>query len=600
MATRPYEPLADGLNLHTMGKFDNDFKYLFQTANEAKNGDINFINGSIGNIQLADGSVTNSKIGDRSVHNRNIADLAVRENHIAGMSVTELKLANFAVTQNKIAAEAVTNSKIADRSIHNRNIADIAVRENHIAGGAVTPIKISTDSNGINKGKVYPLKVVLRDAAFEPYDREISNVILSAKVIGARKDKMYSIQYIANGINGYYGITLAEWNKTSGGGIISDGKRELIDFKDPSFNHNEPASDIIHRTIHIPNEDLSFEIIYDRSEITAYPLGLDIANTTIGKGRSTIIHPENYVYRMSNTIVSESTSTSKVFMDKSADSFIVYEQKTNGNYIGTKISFNERGIDTTNALSNYKLWSLRTIKEYSRDGDTFTPVRSIIDDSVVTTMDLMVRESPDMDYMGGLNHGDEVNDYVLLLVDGKPVSLSSTGFYAAKEIKLVQRNKLYRDTVYTNGELNHLATVGKEHIFNADGYTLKNRLTWHESINVVESYLGSLSLYRADEKGNSPLWHTVINDITHTPYDLKVIGGQMPAAEDAESVIILGENMSCTVGIDRLNNIPGNKIHVANFAEPNSKLYISHVPANYTTTVGEVWKQSNNFKFELN
>src|SRR5699024_5185709 len=214
-------------------------------------------------------------------------------------------------------------------------------------------------------------------------------------------------------------------------------------------------------------------------------------------------------------------------------------------------------------------------------------------------MDLMIKENDDMDYMGGINHGDEVNDYVLLLVDGKPVSLSSTGFYAAKEIKLVQRNKLYRDTVYTNGVLNHLATVGKEHIFNEDGYTLKNRLTWHESINVVESYLGSLSLYRADEKGNGPLWHTVINDITHTPYDLKVIGGQMPAAEDVESVILLGENMSCTVGIDRLNKIPGNKTHVANFAEQNSKLYISHVPANYTTTVDEVWKQSNNFKFEL-
>ena len=464
------------------------------------------------------------------------------------------------------------------------------------ADGSVTPIKISTDSNGINKGKIYPLKVVWRDGALEPYDTEISNVILSAKVIGARKDKMYSIRYIANGLGGYYGISLAEWDKTPGGGIVSAGVRQLIDYRDASFNHNEPAGNIVHRTIHIPNEDLSFEIIYDRSGIKGS--GLDIANTALGKGRSAIIHPENYVYRMGTESVNN-TSNSKVFMEKKADRFFVYKPVSNGNYIGHEITYYEKGI-VDNASSNYKLWCVRTIKEYSRSGDSFTPVRSIIDDSTPTTMDLMIKENDDMDYMGGIHHGDEINDFAMLLVDGKPIDLSATGFYEAKEVRLIQRNKLYRDTVHTNGVLNHLATVGKEHVFNyEDGYTLHNRVTWHESINIVQAFLGSLSMYRKDEKGNSPLWHTAINDITHTPYDLKTIGGQMPSAENLERLILTGDGVGCTIEIERLNNVPGNVSWVANFAEVNSKFYSSYVPNGYTTKVGEVWKQKTNFKFEL-
>ena len=504
--------------------------------------------------------------------------------------------ANGSITSVKIADNSVGNRTLMTNGVHHDNIADLAVRERHLAASSVTPIKISTDSNGINKGKIYPLKVVWRDGAPEPYDTEISNVILSAKVIGARKDKMYSIRYIANGFDGYYGISLAEWDKTPSGGIVSAGVRTLIDYKDASFNHNEPSGNIVHRTIHIPNEDLSFEIIYDRSEIKGS--GLDIANTALGKGRSAIIHPENYVYRMGSESVNN-TSNSKVFMEKKADRFFVYKPVSNGNYIGHEITYYEKGI-VDNASSNYKLWCVRTIKEYSRSGDSFTPVRSIIDGSTPTTMDLMIKENDDMDYMGGIHHGDEINDFAMLLVDGKPIDLSATGFYEAKEVRLIQRNKLYRDTVYTGGVLEHLGTVGKEHVFNyEDGYTLHNRVTWHEGINIVQAFLGSLSMYRKDEKGNSPLWHTAINDITHTPYDLKTIGGQMPSAENLERLILTGDGVGCTIEIERLNNVPGNVSWVANFAEVNSKFYSSYVPNGYTTKVGEVWKQKTNFKFEL-
>lgn len=460
-----------------------------------------------------------------------------------------------------------------------------------------------TDQMTINKGKTYPLLITKLDGVEYPLADEVKNTVLSAKVIGARKDKFYAIQYIGNGLSGKYGISLAEYDRDDDVGISWTKRRTLIEFGDGYFNHEKPEGDIVHRTIHIPNENLSFEIVYDRSEITQYTFGLNFSNTTEGKARSSVIHPANYVYRMESesteTIIS--SNSGKVFMDKKTDRFFVYKPVSNGNYVGHEITHYERGTDAENKLSNYNLWCVRTIKEYSRSGNSFTPVRSFIDDSTPTTMDLMIKESNDMDYMGGIHHGDEVSDFAMLLVDGKPIDLSSTGFYEAKEIRLIQRNKLYRDSIYTGGILEHLGTAGKEHVFNCvDGYTLHNTVTWHESINIVQAFLGSLSLYRKDEKGNSPLWHTAINDITHTPYDLTTVGGQMSTAVDVERVILLGENVSCIVDVDRLDNIPGNPTWVANFADHNSKLYISYVPNGYTTEVDEVWKQSTKFNFELN
>ena len=445
------------------------------------------------------------------------------------------------------------------------------------------------DIQTLNRGKMYPLINMKVGGTSVNFNGNVKNYIIDASVDNAEHGRVYQIESIRNGYYDNYGLTIASYLKPSNGSIYESTKKRVI-------THNDPL-DIIEKENYITMISKSPDHGGEVVSVT-FEKGfnfLNLSETENGSSFGLIIDPSKYVYK--NEPDNKGIESS-IFMDKKVDRFTIYTEKSNGNYLGIEIRHQKKDIEL-NASSNYDLYQVRTIKEYKRSGEIFTPIRSFIDESTPTTMDLMIKENDDMDYMGGINHGDEVNDYALLLVDGKPVSLSSTGFYAAKEIKLVQRNKLYRDTVYTNGVLNHLATVGKEHIFNEDGYTLKNRLTWHESVNVVESYLGSLSLYRADEKGNGPLWHTVINDITHTPYDLKVIGGQMPAAEDVESVILLGENMSCTVGIDRLNNIPGNKIHVANFAEQNSKLYISHVPANYTTTVDEVWKQSNNFKFEL-
>lgn len=477
------------------------------------------------------------------------------------------------------ADDSITNVKIVDRTISKE--------------------KVNFDQVTVNSGSRFPMMNAARDGSFLPVADEVNDVILDVVVNGARKNKYYAIVYIADGLSDSYGFSLAEYDKGANGGFAIASRKMLTTFSD-NGRFNEPASSsVVHRTVNVENEGIVFDITYDRSKIVGKNIGIDIANTSAGKGRGLVVHPSKYIYRDESEDNSElSKSDRQTYVDKKTDRLFVYNKVSNGNYVGVEITHYQKDA-VQEKISNYDFWGVRTIKEYSKDGSIFTPIRSIIDDSTPTTMDLMIREAEEMDYMGGIHHGDEVNEEVILLVDNMEVDMTTTGFFAANEVRLMQRNKLFRDSLYTEGVMEHLGTVGKEHIFNKDGYTLSNTVTWHESINIYQAFLGALSMFREDKDGVTPLWHKAYNDVTHTTYDLTTVGGQMPTAENVDRIVLTGDNFGCVMEIDRMERVPGNSTWIANFAPGNSKVYSSYVPSGYTTSVNEVWRQKNNFKFEF-
>lgn len=555
--------------------------------------------GAIGERELATGGVTSTKISNGAVSEIKLEDGAVSKNKIADGAVDGLK----------IAGGAVTNSKIGDNAVQFRNIASFSVREGHLAADAVKNVniidktiskeKVNFDQVTVNSGSMFPMMNAARDGSFLPVADEVNDVILDVVVNGARKNKYYGIVYIADGLSGSYGFSLAEYDKGANGGFAIASRKMLTTFSD-NGRFNEPASSsVVHRTVNVENEGIVFDITYDRSKIVGKNIGIDIANTSAGKGRGLVIHPSKYIYRDGAENDSGlSQENRQTYVDKKADRLFVYNKVSNGNYVGVEITHYQKEA-VQEKISNYDFWGVRTIKEYSKEGNSFTPIRSIIDDSTPTTMDLMIREAEEMDYMGGIHHGDEVNEEVILLVDNMEVDMTTTGFFAANEVRLMQRNKLFRDSLYTGGVLEHLGTVGKEHIFDKDGYTLSNTVTWHESINIYQAFLGALSMFREDKDGVTPLWHKVYNDVTHTTYDLTTVGGQMPTAENVDRIVLTGHNFGCVMEIDRMERVPGNSTWIANFAPGNSKVYSSYVPSGYTTSVNEVWRQKNNFKFEF-
>lgn len=555
--------------------------------------------GAIGERELATGGVTSTKISNGAVSEIKLEDGAVSKNKIADGAVDGLK----------IAGGAVTNSKIGDNAVQFRNIASFSVREGHLAADAVKNVniidktiskeKVNFDQVTVNSGSIFPMMNAARDGSFLPVADEVNDVILDVVVNGARKNKYYGIVYIADGLSGSYGFSLAEYDKGANGGFAIASRKMLTTFSD-NGRFNEPASSsVVHRTVNVESEGIVFDITYDRSKIVGKNIGIDIANTSAGKGRGLVIHPSKYIYRDDAENDSGlSQENRQTYVDKKADRLFVYNKVSNGNYVGVEITHYQKEA-VQEKMSNYDFWGVRTIKEYSKEGNSFTPIRSIIDDSTPTTMDLMIREAEEMDYMGGIHHGDEVNEEVMLLIDNMEVDMTTTGFFAANEVRLMQRNKLFRDSLYTEGVMEHLGTVGKEHIFNKDGYTLSNTVTWHESINIYQAFLGALSMFREDKDGVTPLWHKAYNDVTHTTYDLTTVGGQMPTAENVDRIVLTGANFGCVMEIDRMERVPGNSTWIANFAPGNSKVYSSYVPSGYTTSVNEVWRQKNNFKFEF-
>jgi hypothetical protein len=444
-----------------------------------------------------------------------------------------------------------------------------------------------------NRGVEYPLINMTRvetdnTSVVHPFDTQVKDTILSAKVTGAKKGKYYGIMYISNGFGGVYGVKLCEYTRNVNDSIQFVTRRTLLDYT--VDNQPAPTSSIVTRTIEIPAEKITFEITYDNSKIAAGS-GLDICNTTAGKAKGSVIHPENYVY-MENVL--ESDLIGKVVVNKTLPTrFYVYRKTGNGNYVGIELNKSTKAI-VPDASSNYDGWFVRTIKEYSRSGTVFTPVRSIIDEATPTTMDLMIKENTaGYDYMGGINHGDEVNQVVKLLIDGKEIPIDSTGYWEGAEVRLLQVNALYRDSVAMGGVLQQLATVGKEHVFNTkDGYKLNVTVKWLYNVELDETFLGALSLYR-------PTWKYVYTDMDLNPYDLTVVGGQSPSTEDVNRVVVQGDKVMVEFSIDRYKNIPGNKTWVANFSDVNSKIYPNYTPKGYQAKAGEIFKQSTKYYFDF-
>ena len=156
------------------------------------------------------------------------------------------------------------------------------------------------DGLTINRGKDFPLKSVQLGSQ-EPVEisEHAKNVILDAKVSGAKPDMYYRLTFVSNGhVQGgqpRYGITLGEYRK-------SDGWRErwVFTYNDANTPENqqnyniEKGSDGIDTIIAV-RDDIVVSVTVDRAAITAStsPTFLNL-NYGIGMSPSAVIDPSTY------------------------------------------------------------------------------------------------------------------------------------------------------------------------------------------------------------------------------------------------------------------------------------------------------------------
>lgn len=436
-----------------------------------------------------------------------------------------------------------------------------------------------------NRGAIYPLMNIMRDGAMHPVQEMVKDVVLSARVYGASPDKFYCLEWIGNGFvssgKALWGVGISEF-KREGNSFNTETRREIVKYNNDIIP--EQTEDIISRTIEIKSEGLVFEITYDRSKILGS--AINIARTE-GRAYGCVIHQDNYVYRTDSL---KDLTSENLRINKTANEFTVYQEQPSGKHLGYTMRYSDRPYVEGVKTSNVKLWSFKDASEYSQDG---SKLRTFYQNA---TQDLMIRESKVTDYMGGDAHGDEILQSVELFVDGKEIGIDESHIINCKEVKLVQTTHLYRDTIYTNGELEHVATARKLHIFNKDGYMLDVTLKFHESVTLRECQIGAVSMNRKDEENNNLVEKAIFSN-SLAEVDLQEVTSDYVYVDNAEKVYITGNNAGINWKTNRLSNEQNNRTWVNTSNANMVKLYSSYCSNGYTTEIDEVFSQQTLYEY---
>lgn len=155
-----------------------------------------------------------------------------------------------------------------------------------------------------NKGIIYPMVYTSFSNNTitnpEPLQSHLDS-LLSFKVIGAKRNKVYSIGAIYDGLSsgGFprYGVSIVAFDRTESG--LIDGNSAAVIFtvtQDPNST-TAPSETVVSKTIDIPSENIIVEVVYDLSGFTG--TALTYADVAGKKFYNMTGHRDNYIYDVS-------------------------------------------------------------------------------------------------------------------------------------------------------------------------------------------------------------------------------------------------------------------------------------------------------------
>ncbi|PGC72631.1 hypothetical protein COM25_22845 [Bacillus wiedmannii] len=222
--------------------------------------------------RIADGAIINSKLGEGSVSNSKLSDRAV----------SNAKLTDGAVSNNKLGPGAVENDKIADKAVDYKKIAE------------------ASRGLGINVGNPYPLKATVINGNNKPGQKPLDahyNTILSVKIHGALKHKVYAIENIYNGydISGTlrYGVTFGAFDRKADGTVDASSFKRILSLDDMEDQLIPVTAGEITKLYKVPNYNLMIEITYN----TVYMTGTRLAYISGNDFFECAIHPSSSFFR---------------------------------------------------------------------------------------------------------------------------------------------------------------------------------------------------------------------------------------------------------------------------------------------------------------
>lgn len=197
------------------------------------------------------------------------------------------------------------------------------------------------------------------------------------------------------------------------------------------------------------------------------------------------------------------------------------------------------------------------------------------------------------DFIGGHAHGDEMTDTVSAYLDGQPIALTGTEYWAyGNKFRLITTSKLYDPADSTT----HVANHGKLYDLDRCGLVIDQRVEWLASLSLTSSYLAMWPISRKFPKtSGEQITDTGYNNKTYLAYDLSADNNASPISAimtDVSRQTLTGSNLGIQFDLEIEKSSPaysGAGAWISDTPDYN-KMYFDFCGASQAVDNATVWR----------
>lgn len=477
------------------------------------------------NRVTSDKGISTNLLADGAVNYRVLADGAVRPQHIVQNGVRELQLAGNSVSTVKIQDGAVTSPKIASKAVSEYNLNDIIT--NRIDNAS---FKLGVDiGNSYDNGNFLDL-----------YINDLRIFISSGTTL--------------------FSITNQEFRLERNTTLYVDMSSET-----PTIVKGEAP----------PQSGVEFGRggFFDDRKLL---LLSNAYGTLMG------VLADSFKNAVAKTL------NEKVLAKKEGDNYLVYVQSKANPKRFTQFFIEHKELDYADGdkYSNVKVNTLNGAKAVTRNMDnTFTSGTDIVHGGA---WDVAIREINTTDGVGGIAHGDEIQNFFKVKVNGSPNDLGST-LTQCQSIEFVAGSDLYRDS-QTYTDLQKLATHFKSFKFDEDGLVMDSNVKFLRDATLNYMYLGMCPI-------NKQFTDKAYSDVDVIENDLTTKSPIHTEKTDVNNISVYGSTAAVNVEVlERKTDLSENtRIEEVSY----NKIYFDLVGNNEVAKSGNTYRLKTKFEISL-
>ena len=251
----------------------------------------------------------------------------------------------------------------------------------------------------------------------------------------------------------------------------------------------------------------------------------------------------------------------------------------------------------------YDVWRMRSVYVNTLNADGAF-VRSHPNTIVHTgsEWECAIKESGQVDFIGGSTHGDEYVENIVFMLDG--VAYTNPADFAAltcKELRIFRKGSLYRcNTMKGTKVADHYV----DYLFKDNVLNINQKVKWIVNTNTDISYLTMLGIKRLDDAGVQ-ITSKALKEDEAVIYDVSVDGftnGAFAGLNDCKKAYLwndIGVGLKTNVEVEILdsNDFPLNNFKVDNRVDYN-KMYFDHCGPGFAVASGDIWYNKARYKID--